>query len=139
MPFYRRISRRPLVLIIAITLIIFPPLLWFGFLYLELGWTWWRFNQIKREGNYFEAMPYAERFIELAENKLGKTDGLYSVGLNNLAHLYVYLGRYTEAEPLHKRALTNLEKTNGPEHRIVAIALNNLALLYFRQGRYAEA
>ena len=62
-----------------------------------------------------------------------------AISLNNLAGLYLDMGRYAEAEPLVRRSLEIGEKQLGRDHPDVAISLHNLAGLYRDMGRYAEA
>jgi tetratricopeptide (TPR) repeat protein len=104
-------------------------------------------------GRYAQAEPYAKEALERAEDPyfaegstldffagfLGLASPGLGTSLNNLAMIYVKLGRYAEAEPLLKRALAIQEKALGPDHPDVAESLNNLATLYAEQGRYAEA
>jgi tetratricopeptide (TPR) repeat protein len=96
-------------------------------------------RQLYEAGKYAEAVPLAQRAVELAEKQFGPEHPNVVTSLNNLAELYREQGRYAEAEPLQKRALAIGEKTLGPEHPRVAISLNNIALIYQAQGRYAEA
>jgi tetratricopeptide (TPR) repeat protein len=70
---------------------------------------------------------------------LGPNDRGVATSLNNLATLYLKLGRYAEAEPFSKRSLSINEKVLGPNHPDVATSMNNLASLYEAQGRYADA
>ena len=90
-------------------------------------------------GRYEEAIPYAERALQIREKALGKEHPEVASSLNNLAALYKATGRYAEAEPLYVRALQIREKALGKEHPHVAASLNNLAILYYATGRYAEA
>jgi CHAT domain-containing protein/lipopolysaccharide biosynthesis regulator YciM len=73
------------------------------------------------------------------EKVLGGDHPDVATSLNNLAVLYLKLGRYGDAEPLYQRSLVISEKAKGRDHPDVAISLNNLAELYRNQGRYADA
>ena len=54
------------------------------------------------------------------EAKLGKDHPDVATSLNNLAALYMKIGRYAEAEPLYKRSLEITETKLGKEHPHVA-------------------
>jgi len=95
--------------------------------------------ELYSSGRYEEAIPYAERVLQIREKALGKEHPDVAVSLSNLAGLYWATGRYAEAEPLLKRALAIREKVLGKNHPDVAQSLNNLAVLYRDTGRYAEA
>src|SRR2546430_7128501 len=96
-------------------------------------------RQLYEAGKYAEAVPLAQRVVELAEKQFGPEHPNVATSLNYLAELYREQGSYAEAEPLHKRALAIREKTLDPEHPDVPTSLNYLAELYHAQGRYAEA
>ncbi|MCZ6448265.1 MAG: tetratricopeptide repeat protein, partial [Alphaproteobacteria bacterium] len=91
-----------------------------------------------QKGNYPEAEKQLKAALKEAK-RYGPNDSRIATSLNDLALLYVTLGKYTEAERLHEQALTIWEKALGPDHPKVATALNNLAVLYNSQTRYGEA
>ncbi|WP_031291855.1 tetratricopeptide repeat protein, partial [Leptolyngbya sp. Heron Island J] len=95
--------------------------------------------ELSEQGRYEEAIPLAERRVEIVEAQLGPQHPEVAASLNNLAELYRLQGRYEEAEPLYQRSLGILEAQLGPQHPEVATNLNNLGLLYELQGRYEEA
>ena len=88
-----------------------------------------RFNQLYQAGKYAEAIPIAERYVQVIEARHGTEGPEYALALNNLAQLLQATNRLAEAEPLMRRALAIDEKSFGPEHPNVATSLNNLALL----------
>jgi len=96
-------------------------------------------NQLMDQGRYAEAVPLAERVLELRRRALGETHPNVATSLNNLAYLYDAQGLYSEAEPLYKQALKILRDMWGNTHPNVATSLNNLAEIYRSQGRYNEA
>ena len=96
-------------------------------------------DELYRAGKYAEALPFAQRSLEIAEKTFGRNDAAVTIPLVNLGTLYRQQGRYADAEPLLKRALTIREKGLGPDHPYVASSLNSLADLYRVQGRYADA
>ena len=91
-------------------------------------------RQLYEAGKYAEAVPLAQRAVELAEKQFGPEHPDVATSLNNIALIYQAQGRYAEAEPLLKRSLAIREKTLGPEHPDVATSLNILAELYRVQG-----
>ena len=98
-----------------------------------------RAAELRAQGRYQEALPFAEEALRLSEQEFGLDHPNVATSLNNLAVLYKSQGRYADAEPLHQRALAIRETALGPEHPLAAQSLNNLAGLYQAQGRYAEA
>ena len=105
----------------------------------ELDAAFEKYEELKKQGKYHEAIPFAQKFIELAKEEFGETHHHYAAGLNNLAGLYSDQGRYDDAEPLHKHSLAIKEKALGPDHPSTAISLGYLAMLYSDLGRYEDA
>jgi len=95
--------------------------------------------QLYQQGRYADAIPLAQRALEIRERILGANHPNVSTSLNNLAELYRGQGNYAEAEPLYQRSLSIYEATFGANHPAVATSLNNLAGLYQDQGNYAQA
>jgi tetratricopeptide (TPR) repeat protein len=98
-----------------------------------------RVIDLYRAGKFSEAIPLAQRTLELREKALGADHPDVGTTLNSLAVLYQSQGRYAEAELLYKRSLVMAEKALGADHRDVGISLNNLAELYRAQRRHTEA
>ena len=95
--------------------------------------------QLYEEGRYEEAIPLAQRALEIRETALGESHPHVATSLNNLAALYRDQGNYSAAEPLFLRSLEILETALGESHPHVATSLNNLAELYGNQGNYHAA
>ena len=87
-------------------------------------------KQLYEAGKYSEAIPLAEKSLELTRAQEGEDSPQTAVRTSWLATLYQEQGRYADAEPLFKRALAIREKALGPDHPDVAQSLNNLAVLY---------
>jgi CHAT domain-containing protein/Tfp pilus assembly protein PilF len=96
-------------------------------------------GQLYHDGKYDEAIPLAQRLVELTGTRFGKESRAHANALGELGDLYREKGRYAEAEPLYQSVRSKLEKALSPDHREVGQSLNRLALLYWAQGRYAEA
>jgi CHAT domain-containing protein len=95
-------------------------------------------EKLYSEGKFGEAVPLAERALDLREKALGPIHPDVAESLNNLASLYYAQGASPKAEPLLVRALDIREKALGPIHPDVAQSLNNLAGLYQAQGAYPK-
>jgi len=96
-------------------------------------------NELSRSEKYSEAIPFAQRALDIREKTQGSDHPNVAVALNNLAILYRKLRQYAAAEPLYKRALAIQERASGPDSAKIAVPLNNLANVYKDQGRYADA
>ncbi|OGF68074.1 MAG: hypothetical protein A2Y62_18345 [Candidatus Fischerbacteria bacterium RBG_13_37_8] len=91
------------------------------------------------EGKYEEAIPLAEKALEMNEKALGKDNALVGENVQILAQLYHADGRYEEAEPLFLRALDMTEKKLGKDHPDVARILNDFGLLLCDMSEYERA
>jgi CHAT domain-containing protein/Flp pilus assembly protein TadD len=102
-----------------------------------------RLNQqviwLYQEGGYRDAIPLAEKALQILEYWLDENHPDVATVLNNLAQLYYAQGNYSAAERLYLRSLTIYESRLGETHLDVAESLNNLAALYHAQGKYADA
>jgi CHAT domain-containing protein/tetratricopeptide (TPR) repeat protein len=98
-----------------------------------------RISELYRAGKYAEAIPLAERSLELTSSQKGQDHLDTATRMGWLAALYRSQGRYIDAETLYKRRLALREKALGPDHPDVGTSLGGLAELYRSQGRYAEA
>jgi tetratricopeptide (TPR) repeat protein len=92
-----------------------------------------------KQGKYQEAIPHAQKAVELSERVHGPEHPNTAQCLNNLAVLYRVMGEYAKAEPLYQEALRIRQKVLGPENPNTATSLNNLAVLYDAMGEYAKA
>jgi CHAT domain-containing protein/lipopolysaccharide biosynthesis regulator YciM len=90
-------------------------------------------------GKYDEALPPAERALEIRERLLGAESLDVAATLDGLGKIYTGRGEYIKAEPLFNRALEIREKVLGKDHPTTADSFNFLAELYIEQGKYAEA
>jgi len=95
--------------------------------------------ELRRQGQYAEAIPLVQRSLNIRETALGENHPLVAQSLNNLALLYQTQGNYVAAEPLYQRSLNIRETALGENHPDVAQSLNNLAALYQTQGNYVAA
>ena len=98
-----------------------------------------RIFQLFKQGKYHEAIPLAEKAVEITRRLRGPEDTKTATSLNSLALLYWKLGEYAKAEPLYQEALRINQKVLGPEHPFTATSFNNLAALFMEMGEYAKA
>src|SRR5271165_2462313 len=98
-----------------------------------------RIFQLFKQGKYQEAIPLAEKAVEITRRLRGPEDTKTATSLNSLALLYWKMGEYAKAEPLYQEALRIRQKVLGPEHPSTATSLNNLAMLYDHMAEYAKA
>jgi tetratricopeptide (TPR) repeat protein len=96
-------------------------------------------KQLIEQGKYQEAIPIAERALEVAKRTRGSEHPETADALNNLGLLFNKTGDYAKAEPLYQEALRIRQKVLGPEHPYTALSLNNLGVLYEDMGEYAKA
>jgi len=96
-------------------------------------------KQLIEEGRYPEAVPLAEKAVELAKRVYGPEHPYTATSLNNLGELRQAMGEYPKAEPLLQEALRIRQKVLGPEHPDTALSLNNLGGLYRVMGQYDKA
>ena len=85
--------------------------------------------KLDQAGKYAEAIPLAQRSLELTRAQKGNDHLDTAARMSWLAGLYLSQGRYAEAEPLYKRSLALREKALGPDHPDVGITLNPLTPL----------
>ena len=71
-------------------------------------------SQFYQTGRYGEAIPLAERYVDLAKNSYGEDHPIYETAIGWLATLYHAQGRFADAEPLYKRALSITKKRSAP-------------------------
>jgi tetratricopeptide (TPR) repeat protein len=105
----------------------------------DLGSLNQRIYKLFAEGKYQEAIPLAEKAVEIATRLRGPEDPETATSLNNLGQLYFNVYQYTKALALLQEALRIRQKVLGKEHPYTAFSLNNLAELYQAMTEYAKA
>ena len=95
--------------------------------------------RLYQQGQYAEAIPYAEKALVICEKTLGHEHPVTAMALNILAEFCRATGSYDKAEPLLKRSLAIKEKALGPEDPSTALSLSSLAALYYNMGAYEKA
>ena len=95
-------------------------------------------EMFKRQ-RYHEAVPFAQKAIQMSEEEFGSEHPTTAAFIFNLAKLYQKQSQYKNAEPLYKRALAIRENSLGNGHAEVAASYNSLGQLYDAQGQLADA
>jgi CHAT domain-containing protein/Tfp pilus assembly protein PilF len=98
-----------------------------------------RVVQLYQQGKIHEALPLAQKALEIRKQLLSDRHPDYAHSLHNLAALYHAQGEYSKAVPLYRQALAIRKQVLGDRHPDYALNLNNLAGLYQSQGQYAQA
>ena len=96
-------------------------------------------KQLIEQGRYQEAIPIAERAVEVAKRVRGPEHPETADALNNLGLVFEKIGDSAKAEPLFQEALRIRQKVLGPEHPVTAQSLNKLGSLYRDVHEYAKA
>jgi tetratricopeptide (TPR) repeat protein len=96
-------------------------------------------SQLIGQWKYQEAIPIAEKALEVAKRVRGPEHPETASALNNFGFLFQKIGDYPKAEPLLQEALRIRQKILGADHPDTAASLNDLALLYHAMGAYAKA
>jgi tetratricopeptide (TPR) repeat protein len=81
--------------------------------------------QLIAQGKYQEAIPIAERAVELANRVYGPENLGMAQSLNNLALVYQDMGEYAKAETLYQETLRICQKLPGREHPDTATSLSS--------------
>jgi len=98
-----------------------------------------RVLELFRQGKYDEALPLAERALEIRRRELGSNNLTVAASYLQLAGVQRALGEFSRAEPLLLETLRIREEVAGAESLLVASALNNLSVLYRDKGEYGRA
>lgn len=71
-------------------------------------------QDLYKAGKYEEALPIAQKVLEIYEDTSGRDSDDVASALNNLAQLNQMARRYADVESLYKRALAITEKNSVP-------------------------
>lgn len=93
----------------------------------------------KSLGEYSEAMPHAERALEIHRSTAGPNSREAVSAMNKLAQLKSAAGHVDEAEKLYRDALSTSSSQFGQEDETTLSITNNFALLLERKKSLAEA
>ena len=85
-----------------------------------------------------EALPYAQRAMDIARQTLDPKSVKFHTALNHLAHATLQAGRCAEAEKLADESVRLARQYFGPEHGKTLNAEINRGGAYRRQGRFQD-
>ena len=83
---------------------------------------------------YAEALPIAQRVVELRERDSGPNSPATASALLEVGRLHIALGVYAEAQPVLRRALAIRERALGAEHPDTAFAMHTLGSACYLAG-----
>ena len=92
------------------------------------------FNQ----GKYDEALPLANRVLQIREKLLPRNDPQISSALNNLGEIYTAKKDYKAAIQVYLRMLQAHEEVFGKEDVNLTFTLDRLAVLHYAAGSFKE-
>jgi TonB family protein len=100
-------------------------------------------NQQFREAfdarRYEEALPLAQKVVDLTEEQYGKEDRALVNPLTNLGTVHYRLKEYDAAEKEYQRSVEILEKTAGATDRQLLRPLQGLGSSHFAEKEYVDA
>ena len=100
-------------------------------------------NQQFREAfdarKYAEALPFAQKVVELTEEQYGKDARALVNPLTNLGTVHYRLKDYGAAEKEYQRSVDILEKTAGTTDRQLLRPLQGLGSSHFAESEYVDA
>ena len=91
------------------------------------------------EGEYEQAIPYAEISVEISKIVFGETHPDYATTLKFLGALYVKMGDNAKAESCFLESLHITKIVHGEVHPDYAASLDILGTLYVEMGEYSKA
>ena len=97
-----------------------------------------QFKTLFETARFEEALPFAQRVVELSEAH-PERDAELSVAYNNLGATQFQLGDYPAAEASYKKSLTLLEESQGISSRQMITPLTGLGAVYAATDQHAVA
>ena len=91
----------------------------------ELGAAFKEYQKLNKQGKYAEAVPFAEKVVELAKRDYGPGHPSTATSLGNLAGLYETQGRYAEAVSSF-RQVVQLSPEDQEAHQALALAMGQV-------------
>lgn len=92
--------------------------------------------ELYNQSRYDDALPLAERSLEIRERYLGADDNLVLTSAFNLAEILFAKKKYGDAMTLYKRLMASYERTAGPYDSRIALVLDRLAFIYYERGEF---
>lgn len=82
-------------------------------------------SKLAGAGKFKEALPIAERAVEVSKRTHGLEDPTTANSLDNLGQLFLDLGDFSQAERLFQQALAIQEKILPPEDPKIGLTVND--------------
>ncbi len=96
-------------------------------------------TQLWRAGKYSDALPLAERALEIRQKETGAENFDVSQALTVIANIYSEMAEFEKSAIFYRRAMEMREKIVGKNDITLTPILNNFGLLYKEKGDYATA
>ncbi|HEX4878154.1 MAG TPA: tetratricopeptide repeat protein, partial [Chitinophagaceae bacterium] len=110
---------------------------------IAFGQTWEQLNDsfyyYYQRDDYKQALPVAQKIVEMARNDFGEADQEYATALNNLAFTYYKAGNLAAAEDNFLECFTVKLKVYEPEDERCLSTAQMLSDIYKEQQNYKEA
>ncbi len=94
---------------------------------------------LRRRAQYKEAVQLFQDVIAIRQRVRGPEHAEVANDLDNLAWVYLDMGKYEEARSLYERAYLIRKHILWPDHLDTTQSLNALGLLYREQGEFLQA
>jgi tetratricopeptide (TPR) repeat protein len=88
---------------------------------------------------YSEALPVAEKIVEMTESQYGANDRALANPLTNLGTVHYRMKDYPAAEKDYERSVQILEQTSGAADRALLRPLHGLGASHFAEKEYLDA
>ena|SRR5947209_1585094 len=88
------------------------------------------------QARYDEALPMAQRALEIRGKYLRPDDNLVLTSQFNLAEILFAKKKYGDALALYKSLLSSYEQTIGPNDSRIAPVMDRLAFIYYERGEF---
>ena len=92
-------------------------------------------TQLYKQGKYKEALPLAKRCLQIRENTFTPADDQLRTALNNLAEVYLALGKFENAAPVFQRLIKAYEEFAPADTRLTR-ALQGMGRIEFVNGNH---
>ena len=97
------------------------------------------FRELFDARKYSEALPVAEKIVEMTEAQYGANDRALANPLTNLATVHYRMKDFPAAEKDYERSVQILEQTSGAADRALLRPLHGLGASHFAEKEYLDA
>lgn len=96
-------------------------------------------SRLFRAGKYTEALPHAEKFMNVAKQLRGGSHPTYASALNTMSSIHQAMGMFSDAEILLLKAISILHLSRDIDPVTTSVIEYNLAKLYMNTSRFDRA